>query len=204
MKVQTYLPIFKGFYGSFYDSDIEQKETDWVDYLNDEYDLDVDELHLDFNYKGYYDDCAVCICEAVCEELIELGLIKSYKYESLVSPKYYNFRNDSINVEFKFSTENKVRIAEYIKEHWEAFKTYLKEHYTSRSGFISNYSNDIADWLKISDSLEHNHKSGSILNFILTNEGISDFYIYEKVMDIRDDVELELNNYSDILTENNR
>lgn len=204
MRVQTYLPIFKGFYGSFYDSDIEQKETDWVDYLNDEYDLDVDELHLDFNYKGYYDDCAECICEAVCEELIELGLIKSYKYESLVSPKYYNFRNDSINVEFKFSIENKVRIAQYIKEHWDAFKDYLKKHYTSRSGFISSYSNDIADWLKISDSLEHSHKSGSILNFILTNEGISDFYIYEKVMDIRDDLELELNNYSDILTENNR
>lgn len=204
MKVQTYLPIFKGFYGSFYDSDIEQKEIEWVDYLYTEYNLDADEIHLDFNYQGYYDDCAVCICEAVCEELIELGLIKSYKYESLVSPKYYNFSNDSINVEFKFSTENKVRIAQYIKEHWNAFKDYLKDNYTSCSGFISSYSNDVADWLKISDSLEHSHKSGSILNFILTNEGISDFYIYEKVMGVRDYLELELNNYSDILTANNK
>jgi hypothetical protein len=204
MRVQTYLPVFKGFYHSFYDSDIEQKEIEWVDYLYTEYNLDADEIHLDFNYQGYYDDCAVCVCEAVCEELIELGLIKSYKYESLVSPKYYNFRNDSINVEFKFSTENKVRIAQYIKEHWNAFKNYLKDNYTSGSGFISSYSNDVADWLKISDSLEHSHKSGSILNFILTNEGISDFYIYEKVMGVRDYLELELNNYSDILTANNK
>ena len=204
MKVQTYLPVFQGFYHSFYDWDIEQKEIEWVEYLNDEYDLNADEMHLDFNYKGYYDDCAVCICEAVCEELIELGLIKSYKYQSLVSPRFYNFSNDSINVELNFSAENKLIISEYIKEHWNAFKEYLRDNYTSGSGFISNYSNDVSDWLKTSDSLEHSHKSGSILNFILTNESVSGLYIYEKVMNERDDLELELNNYSDILTANNR
>jgi hypothetical protein len=40
--------------------------------------------------------------------------------------------------------------------------------YTSRDGFISSYSNDVNEWLE--DWKEDQHKVGSILSFICTNE----------------------------------
>lgn len=68
----------------------------------------------------------------------DLGL----KFISLYSPREYNFATDEIDclipaksVVHMFSVTNR-----------EKLKAVMIERHTSRSGFISSYSNDLADW----------------------------------------------------------
>ena len=65
----------------------------------------------------------------------------------------------------------------YLKEHDEKFRKYLKEQYTSCSGFISSYPNNAGSWLE-DNPLEHQHKLGAVLQFILLNEGVEEFDMY--------------------------
>ena len=95
--------------------------------------------------------------------------IGSIKFESLQSPKYYNYESDSINVLIEPNKEN---ISNYIYENKEEFCKYLKENYTSCDGFISSYTNDPEEWLE--GWHEDSHKVGSVLQFICRNEDMEE------------------------------
>jgi hypothetical protein len=153
--IKTYLPVFTGFYGSHFlepymDEEDEGKEIDW---------------------EAYMKALSKSFCDVVEDELSDF--VSMIKFERLVSPKYYNYANDSINVEIDVYV-NKVN--EYIKENIVKFDKYLKDNYTSCDGFISSYSTDVYDWLDWSDD---KHKAGSVLQFICNNEGITEDCLYD-------------------------
>lgn len=169
--IKTYLPIFTGFYNNiyyedcFYEQFIEDKKE-----LN--FNFEFEDLH--FNYSKYYKDVAQEITNEVESILIDLKLCKSVFFEHLVSPKFYNFEDDSINVEITLTDENIKTIQNYLYNNLENFKNYLKKRYTSRDGFISYYSNSFEDWKSFTDNftdLTGSHYLGSILDFITSNEG---------------------------------
>jgi len=190
IKANTWLPIFPGFYETIFDEDFESE----LDYVKDEIIKDKedyeDEKKLIEEYfygcdayiklwKEYKQDVIEQVTKLVEKWLIENGFVKSVKLEGLQSPREYNFMNDSISIAVEFDGDAE-KVQQYIKEHMEAWKTYLKEHYTSCPGFWSSYDNDPEsnDW-KLPNCLDNGHKSGAVLDFIMRNEGLDEMWMYE-------------------------
>lgn len=161
MKKETYLPLFSGFYGSHWD------EPDF--YGEDEYfNLPKDMEFWEFiDWDAYHTHIAEKMTDKV-EELLE-DFVESIEFQSVCSPKYYNYSNDSINVVVEFD-ENV--LIEYIKDNGEEFDKYIKDNYSSYDGFVSFHSSNSIEWLD--EWLEDKHKVGSVLQFICENEGLEE------------------------------
>jgi hypothetical protein len=180
-KIKTWLPVFQGFYGSGLEDDQQLEYT----LFNDPDDKRMLPEHKEWleenitdciDYQDYHNVMADSICEGICDELESHELINDYKFEGLRSPKYYNFSNDSIDVEVEVDI---VKLISLCEGQIEEFAEYLKENYTSYDGFRSSYSNNPDDWFgKLSDYTDGlimndtAHCIGAILNFLLagTNE----------------------------------
>ena len=166
MKANTYLPLFSGFYGSIWSEPNFDGEEDY-------YNIPEERCFEDFvDWKSYYNDIAKKYCEFVESSISDF--VSNINFQSIESPKYYNFSNDSINCEIEF---NKEAIESYIIKNSTAFTKYIKDRYTSRDGFISFYENDAVQWTEGWE--EDSHKVGSMLDFICINEEIEEPYYLE-------------------------
>jgi hypothetical protein len=183
-KSNTYLPVFPGFYGTLFEVNYSIIEEDLKELIfgfskdYTEYDIDIEQELKDFfwrneeNYTDYadYQNRIVNQCvNAIESQLIGLKIIKSIKLEKLVSPREYNFYNDSINVEITFTENNISNIKRIIKENFAKWSKLLKSRYTSYSGFFSSYDNypESEEW-QIDFAITESHQSGAILDFILS------------------------------------
>lgn len=91
-------------------------------------------------------------CKMYVEEFSKDNKI-TLEFESLSSPREYNFSTDRI---FCFISQDEV--ARLLKEvDRKQFAEYIKENFTSYDGFSSSYSEYIDDWnLEDVESLDHN------------------------------------------------
>jgi len=181
MKVETYLPVFPGFYGTLFEPE-EDQEIDSINYNRSEKGLP--EITYDdckWDYEEHRNRVARACCGVIEHEL--KGIIDKnidITFQDIHSPREYNFTNDSINVEIDLDI-NKTK--EYLKENEDEFAEFLKERFTSRSGFISFFSNQVIDWYNLIDNQEkYETVIGSVLDFILENEGYRHDNLYEDVM----------------------
>lgn len=197
--IETYLPVFSGFYCSYFESEADSQAENEYEYFKDTYCEDLDFDDLEFDYKSFYNECAECMVFEVRDELVSLGFVSDIDYQKISSPKYYNFANDSIYVEVKLKDDNITYIMNYLNENKEKFDEYLKCKYTSCDGFISSYSNSIEDWLN-TESLEHSHKLGSILDFILANEGFEESELFFRVMDAHHPILEVINDINELIS----
>ena len=135
-----FLQSFVGFYDSIWSPD------DDIYYECVEEDLEED-VDFTFDYKQYRDD----ICKAYTEvweswmqefisEDIELEFVE------VVSPRYYNFENDSCRVKIRLTQAAEDAIIAKIGKHRELLAKWIKENHTSYDGFSSYLSNDIDQW----------------------------------------------------------
>ena len=167
MKVQTFLPVFNGFYNTFFENIIDNAVDNQIEYYNEQNSTKL--IYDDFNFD--FDSIMQEICKnavsKIEEKLNEIGMDCSIIYENLVSPKYYIFSNDSINIEINFKKFSQV--IEILEQNFDSFTQYIKDHYTSRDGFISSYSRYSSDWMEdLRENSENEaHKVGAVLNFIL-------------------------------------
>jgi hypothetical protein len=141
MKTETFLPIFPGFYGSIFESD----DDDALDCIKeDNPGMEIDWDDIEWDYDEYQQEMSIKCCEAI-EGLLEgeLGLKIKIKYEKLVSPREYNFKNDTINVNMTFTKATYKRVRILLMENKEALEEYLTENFKSRSGFMSFYDHDL-------------------------------------------------------------
>lgn len=165
MRVKTYLPLFSGFYDSHWSEPCFDGEEEI-------FNLPKDKEFWEFvDWNKYYNHIAKEMCNEV--QYLLSDFVSNIEFECIKSPKYYNFENDSINCEITFDED---KVLEYLNQNFSLFKDYIKLMYTSRDGFISYHSNDAKDWMQDWDE----HKVGSILAFICTNEG------HEEPYDIND------------------
>ena len=147
----TFLPIFNGFYNSIFEADGEDEE---IQHINEEREkIDLEPIEYDdckWDYKEYNLRVSERCVEVIEEELNDiLDVDIKVTFESLQSPKYYNF-------------------AEYIKE-----------RYSSYDGFMSFMSNDSDVWVEdINNGEDLSHRLGAVLNFILVNEGYTTSNLY--------------------------
>lgn len=169
-KIESFLPVFTGFYNTIFEPDedivIESPFT-YSDY--------------EFDYETYKNDIIKECIFGISDKLEEFNIFGiKIKYQLLSSPKYYNFSNDKIFVEYKLNKKAINSINEYLNKYKKEFAKYIKDNYTSYDGFMSFYSNDIEVWeteyLKDKNKLEHCF--GAILQFIFKNEGYSDNDLY--------------------------
>ncbi|AGO47678.1 hypothetical protein Phi4:1_gp141 [Cellulophaga phage phi4:1] len=175
MKIETYLPIFPGFYGTDFDCNEE-------DQICEEENLEYSEIN--WNYKDYRERVAIASCQIIEEYLKHDGFNFEFKFQEVVSPREYNFVNDSINVEvILLKTEFNILIG-YLKSNLSDFKEFLEEHYTSRSGFCSFYETApeiwINEYLKPSSD-KYEHCFGAVLGFYLINEGFTEDELLSQV-----------------------
>ena len=174
--VGTYLPIFNGFYGSFWSDPDFSGEAE-------HYGLPENFPFYDYvNYSDYYDELSIQFCSIV-ENISELKpFIKKVSFNLLDSPRYYNFTNDKIDCNITIDVDT---IKEYIYTNKNAFERHLVRHHKSRDGFMSYYDHTFDGWMEYTkDFTNFDHDPyvilASILKFIANNEGIEeDVFYYE-------------------------
>lgn len=172
MILNTNLPAFNGYYNSIFDDVDTSSELDYINELRQEKglsELENDDL-IEWNYKSYYSELNLQLCDCVEDFLTELDIIKSIEFIALHSPKYYNFTNDVIECKIDVNPKN---IRKYINNNLEEFEKHLIDNHKSRSGFTSFYEYDLDFWLdRMENFKELDHiEINSILNFICENEG---------------------------------
>lgn len=172
IKIESYLPVFTGFYNTIFESDEDNYIEEGKTY--DDYNWD---------YADYANRLSMACVESIESELSSFGL--KLTFQALISPKYYNYSNDSINVLYELEEDSMFLIKQYLIDNMDSFESYIEEKYTSCSGFISSYSNDYKKWLFVylEDDDKLKHCFGSILNFILLNEGFDDMSLHDSVCD---------------------
>jgi len=175
VKIETWLPIFPGFYGTLFEPD----ETDFLE----ENDVNYDDI--EFDNSEYEKDIAESCCNFLSDEL--KGFISGIAMQAVCSPRYYNYGNDAINVEIQLTKANLEALRAYLVENRGSLSEYLKERYTSRSGFVSSYSPHYAMWSEYTEGFtnwnENGHHLGSMLEFICQNEEITHDDMYYRVQE---------------------
>lgn len=205
--VATWLPVFPGFYNTLFEVDFDSIHYYERDYLKENYFIDNPKKFPfwdKFDNSEYMKKNAESCCDFIHRELSDF--IEKIELEKISSPREYNFYNDSIHCKISVYPG---KIAAYIYENKKAFSEYLKNNYTSRSGFISIYSNNFEDWQTDTDNFtdfsECAHQLGAILNFICDNEDsemymsmyeycneriyVSEFLDYSELQEIVDFIE---------------
>jgi hypothetical protein len=144
-----------------------------TEYIEDEEGKIVPYERLKIDYDRWGKD----VCEHVVSEMnsVLTDFSLNMRFQSIYSPREYNFTNDSINVICDVDAK---AIASYIYENQEAYQSYLTNHHTSYDGFNSFQSNKFVDWEEETEKftkLDNNEYTlGSILEFICENEGIEE------------------------------
>lgn len=174
-NIETYLPIFNGFYESCFDPEFYGEAEHFG--LPDNFDFSAF-----FNYSDYYNALSKYFCNCVENEMSDF--IERIDFQRLHSPKYYNFENDAI---YCIIRPKKHAIKEYVLTNADQFNEYLKDNLTSCSGFISHHSNRFDDWAEMTNNFtrfdaEKDSKGfnlGFVLSFIAKNEGLEEMDVFD-------------------------
>lgn len=195
-QIKTYLPVFSGFYGTFWECNDEEREVEHVNEKRDELGLEPIKFNdCNFDYSAYNMRAVKGIAAYLEKNFTEF--ISGIEIEKIVSPREYNFKNDSVDVIISISDNNSHAIRAYLFNAMDDFNNYLKDKYTSRSGFTSFYPNKANEFLQ-SDWLTDKHKLGSVLDFILNHSHTGDDLELSIYYNIENHI--ECTNYDELTT----
>lgn len=184
IKSNTWLPVFPGFYETIFEPHDDVINEDIEDQVHDAELKQVmfEKLYMSTEYseavKDYQNQVVKECVSFMNGELSEF--VEDITLEGLVSPREYNFYNDSINVEIVFSEKNIRNIKKFISDNAGAWREYLKERYTSYSGFMSSHDNfpESCEW-QVEAALNDRHNAGAILQFICSVKEINIDALYD-------------------------
>jgi secreted Zn-dependent insulinase-like peptidase len=148
--VESFLPVFQGTYGTIFED-------------------------IDFEQK---DEVGRSMVDTINKYICELGI--QAEFQDFVSPKFYNFSNDSVNV--VYTTESLDTLIKWIEDNVTEVANELKNRYTSRDGFISHHSTDVEEW--IDDLYTDSHKLGAVLDIYFSIEHDVDHVELEMYQDL--------------------
>jgi len=151
-KLESTIP-FEGFYNSFISADIENEIELDTEYYSELYDLNKSEEELlsnsflSINNNNFYNqickDYVSFYIDKFNERLKDFTLKGAYK--CFISPREYNFETDTIFI--KIEENHCIDFIKYIiKNYKKELNNKIKERFTSRSGFISFYENNLESW----------------------------------------------------------
>lgn len=120
--------------------------------------------HFGCDWSEVHREYAKAYAEAFLEKFAIAGT-----FESMASPREYNFTTDRI-----FATIEPAELARIrTLTHDDALEAVAREWFTSRSGFLSSYSNDWHDWGPV-ETWDHN-QAGALLQAYANQETGEDF-----------------------------
>jgi len=196
-KIHTFAPLFPGFYGTLFESDyydelneISGLLEDFIDPLYSHHLSEVASIiygnwkAYTIDWKKYNHEYCSRICEHLSTLLEDIPGFNSIELEKVVSPKEYNFYNDSIDCSVCLNSLAEFRkwIFDFCKENEEEFSKWLVRRYTSRDGFISGHSNNPEDWFKIIKNKSLNgHYCGALLEFYFQIIDVNADDLYQSV-----------------------
>lgn len=156
---------FQGFYGSIHEDTFDQQV--WSGLFTDSSGCVNNEGLSDaavFNWATIYEQYAKQFAEYVAHEY-KLELV----FESLTSPREYNFETDRIFCEISEAS---------VMHMWHRTKRgvlqkYITDYCTTRSGFTSFYSNELEDWPHTPFNYDHNQLYVLMMAYLDTEYDIS-------------------------------
>tara|TARA_B100000424_G_scaffold82317_1_gene61676 strand:- start:7 stop:678 length:672 start_codon:yes stop_codon:yes gene_type:complete len=170
-KTIVNIPNFEGFYCSWLDSEMDNVAQMESEYYAEEYNLSdekKEEIKDDY-FSQNYDELQVEICKTyiphyfeAIEDEIDFELNASF--ESLTSPKYYNFETDRLFVEID-DIKITMLMNWIFNNKLEKLKEVVKDRFTRRDGYIPNYSNDLETWGDV-DTWDYNQLGTALLVFV--------------------------------------
>jgi hypothetical protein len=173
---------FEGFYNSIFDS----SNFDPTDSQGSPIDQGQVNDHLAYELmasKAY----TTAMSSILSDVLDNCDLVLNF--ESLTSPKEYNFRTDEIFGEIDENSVNILRSYAHDPKNLVDFTEFLKDNYKSYDSFCSYYSYDPNHWFNLDlDDLDHNYIHGYILYAVKRLESDYSSHIYG-------DISEELSNY---------
>lgn len=207
---EGFLPLFPGFYGTIYDIDdysVGEEVGYWLtehgqypEFLGD---VIGDEIY-DIDYKGYIEHVARNACDWVHENLSEVFEDKGrllIEFTEVHSPKYYNYSNDAVYCNISMNDAFNKALGEYLEDNSETLNKWLHERYTSCSGFISHYANNVADWRDNTGNwtVFSQHELASLLEFVLINEDVEDeMYSIMEDVHVSEYINIKLPEFDDL------
>ena len=143
---------FQGFYNSLYSYAIEGEIESSLDWYTEDYNLSeaqretLENGYLEKNVSKFYHNVSKDYAEAFIYEIErETGLSSDARFESMESPKEYNFQTDRLFIELP-ETSAVAFINYVLANHKEELEKLIAQRFTSCSGFISHYANTLEAW----------------------------------------------------------
>tara|TARA_Y100000004_G_scaffold155459_1_gene180056 strand:- start:1333 stop:2016 length:684 start_codon:yes stop_codon:yes gene_type:complete len=143
---------FQGFYNSLYSHAIDSEIESSLDWYSEDYDLSEAQRetlangYLEKNTSEFYYNVSKDYAEALIYEIErETGLSLNARFESMESPREYNFQTDRLFIELPEASA--IAFVNYIlANHKEQLEKLIGQRFTSRDGFWSNYDNTLEAW----------------------------------------------------------
>lgn len=165
-EIDTWLPIFTGFYGTIFEAD----EDFNLENYNEDSPKEITFDDVEWDYKTYHNEigeCATKYIEKSLNEVLNTKIILNF--QGVISPRQYNHSNDAINIGVDLPSDAIVKIKKLLTDNSDAFDTYLKSKYTSYPGFNPLHSSDVDVWLEdyINKIDKKPHYLGALLEAVL-------------------------------------
>jgi len=153
MKNKTIATIpFQGFYNSLYSYAIENEINQSLEWYTEDHELTeaqretLADGYLEKNTSEFYYNVSKDYAEAFIYEIErDTGLALNARFESMESPREYNFQTDRLFIELPETSA--VAFINYIlANHKEELEKLIAQRFTSCDGFWSNYDNTLEDW----------------------------------------------------------
>lgn len=158
--------IFEGFYESNLWNSDSLVDIEYCDrqegYLNDNQEYDIDD------FKAFKKEVSENAVYFLFEALDEHNIIKDMKFKDLYSPRYYNYETDSLIIDVDVDMRRLKKYCFTTKK--EAFNQYLKDNFTSYSGFVSYISNNIKDFKEDYNQPNNDREINVMIEFYLLTQ----------------------------------
>lgn len=164
--METTIP-FMGFYNSIHDAELDQALD--MTFSNDRGDV-ISSLRDRAFDKVNWSDVHTEYAETFAEIFADKFGIKTLRFKLLSSPKFYNFETDRIFVDIDLNELQTI----FKKTPTSLLESKIKENFTSCSGFISFYSNDLSKWPDSLQEWDHNQLGTLIQAYIESHDEYSD------------------------------
>jgi hypothetical protein len=112
----------------------------------------------------------------------ELGIPLKLEFDDMDSPREYNFSTDRIFCMVPLSAVEAL-MRRSAEEGHKRLADCIEDRFTSRSGFSSYYSNDLADWLEKPLEIWDHNELGTLLRALMDDPEDRDLSVYYAVCD---------------------
>ncbi|MEO5344457.1 MAG: hypothetical protein H7842_14210 [Gammaproteobacteria bacterium SHHR-1] len=162
-KKLTTIP-FSGFYGTYHSYELDTEAEQLIEWEREENDTEIEWFALEYDHIPY----AQAYAQAFNNWLTDAtGFDCGLTFESLQSPKEYNFTTDKIYCHI--SPENALRLFRWVRDNClDQLNKTIKDRFTSYDGFISFYPDNLNNWPDYICDWDHN-QIGTLLECIWQN-----------------------------------